>query len=43
MKNITVIFAVLVFSVSQLFSQIKGEEPPVFNPDTIFVFNSPGH
>lgn len=41
MKNITVIFAVLVFSVSQLFSQIKGEEPPVFNPDTIFVFNSP--
>jgi len=41
MKNIIVIFAVLVFSVNQLYSQIKGEEPPVFNPDTVFVFNSP--
>lgn len=26
---------------NSLFAQIKGETPPKFNPDTVFVFNSP--
>ncbi len=41
MKKIIIITAVLIFAINQLYSQIKGEEPPVFNPDTVFVFNSP--
>lgn len=41
MKNIITILSFLLFSISSLFAQVKGEEPVEFNPDTVFVFQSP--
>ena len=40
-RILLVAFAFLLMIFCEANSQIKGEEPPVFNPDTTFVFKSP--
>jgi len=41
LKILIVFFASTFILNTDIFSQIKGEEPPVFNPDTTFIFKSP--
>lgn len=40
---ITIIIISIMFAlnVNDMLAQIKGEEPPEFNPDTVFIFTSP--
>lgn len=41
-KNIIGFISLLCFiSFNYLFAQVKGEEPPLFGPDTTFIFDSP--
>lgn len=39
--NIAIIAIFLLLSSNEAVSQIKGKEPPKFNPDTVFIFESP--
>ncbi|MFA6572119.1 MAG: hypothetical protein WCT77_12900, partial [Bacteroidota bacterium] len=45
-RTILIILPILVVIINclpgnSIFAQIKGETAPKFNPDTVFVFNSP--
>lgn len=39
--NLQVLLALLFLINSHMLAQIKGEQPPEFDPDTVFIFTSP--